>query len=133
MNSDTHDSNLAGGEGRASGREVMRPSPRLVEVARAYIEGLENKAQRLEQVEYQLDEMVFNAATMANYNRTLSRVLAQIALLVKEGKPITEDHLLNITEILETNQTWSDDIFVCACGHSTFDHDLQAHLWSREC
>jgi len=114
---------MAGGAGRASGAEVLRPSPRLIEVARAYVEGLENGARRLEQVEADLDKIVFQAATMSNYNRALSRVLAQISLLVKDGKPITEDHLDNITEILAINQTYSEDIFTCACGHSTFDHD----------
>lgn len=114
---------LAGGKGEASGAEVLRPSPRLVEVARAYVDGLENGQRKLEQLELDLNRLTFTAATMSNYNRALSRVLADIAVLVKQGKPITEDHLLNITEVLEVNQMASDDVFTCACGHSTFDHD----------
>jgi len=109
----------------------MRPSPRLIEVARAYVEGLENKARQLETVQRDLDEVIFQAATMANYNRTLTRVLAQITELVVDGKPITEDHLMNITEILETNQIWSNDIFVCSCGHSMFDHDAYGCQYLR--
>ena len=121
--SEMRDDSIAGGKGETSGAEVLRPSPRLVEVARAYVEGLENGARRLERVEGDLDKVIFQAATMSNYNRALSRVLAQIAALVKADKLITEDHLLNITEILSINQTQSDDIFTCACGHSVFDHD----------
>lgn len=123
MESHKTDSDIVGGAGRASGAEVLRPSPRLIEVARAYVEGLENGARRLEQVEGDLDNAIFQAATMSNYNRALSRILAEIAVIVRDEGVITGDHLDNIDEILAINQTFSEDIFTCACGHSVFDHD----------
>lgn len=116
-------SNLAGGKGEASGAEVLRPSPRLVEVARAYIDGLENGQRRLEQIEQDLNRLTFQCATISNHNRALQRVLEGVISLSKAGQALTEDQLANAREILTVNQLMAEDIFTCECGHSKFDHD----------
>lgn len=120
---ESDEKNIAGGAGKATGREVMRPSPRLIEVARAYVDTLERDSRRLVETEEQLSRVIFQAATISNHNRTLQRLVVEVLKLAAAGQPLTQDHIDQMEEVLKVNQMMSDSVFICACGHSTFDHD----------
>lgn len=102
--------------------QVLKPTPRQVAVAQAYVAGLERDRKRLSSTEEKLQQTVWEVVQLGSYNRALYQLLHQIVQNFDKG--FTNLDLINRAEsLLEANRPLYESVWSCACGHSKYDHD----------
>lgn len=101
----------------------MAPSPRRIEVARAYVDGLERKAALADGLSAQMVELNWEAINMAAHSLTMYRLLSEIVTYFDiAGWPNTNlDAVAH--EVLDNTLVMIDQAWSCPCGHSKYDHD----------
>ena len=110
------------GKSRISGDELLRPSHRQVAYAHAYVTGLENDREKLHQVEESLNRATWEAVQLGVYNRHLTLAIRDILADLDSGRydPMKRER---IEDLVADSTKVYDELFVCACGHSVYDHD----------
>ena len=109
------------GHARISGHEVLRPSPRQIAVARAYVDGLERDRSRLHSIEEELGRATWEALQLVNLNRVLRQALGNLLHSGMGSASLVQD----AEEILAASGEILDPLFACPCGHSKLDHDRE--------
>ena len=93
---------------------------RSVDVARAYVEGLERDRQQLRQLEEHYDRQIWELIQISAYAKALYTALYQFKQAAETGHTPPWDH---IEDLLETNRKVYSEIWSCECGHHRWEHD----------
>lgn len=102
--------------------ESVKPNLRQVAVARAYVQGLESDRKSLHTTEQQLNDTIWLAVQLGAYNRALYKALDQAMAALETGR-LDSDFLDRVEALLAHTRSLNDGIWICACGHPTYDHD----------
>lgn len=99
---------------------------RRLEVAKAYVEGLEATRSRYQGL--QADHMRLNheAITLAAHVITLSKLLREILREIPEETLVVllgDSFEVVAHEVLDNTASLLEEVYSCPCGHSIFEHD----------
>lgn len=105
------------------GNRVLTGTDRRVHLARSYVEGLEERSQRLDQLQAEMMELNWEAINLAGHCLAQQRVLKTLmAHLDHIGWPNAKLEAIT-SEVYDGVQSLLDRVWSCPCGHSKFDHD----------
>lgn len=93
---------------------------RQVNVAKAYIAGLERDRRDLFALQQRYDELVWEAIQTATYAKALHMALHDLYTYTSSGGRINWER---IEDLLEADRRTYHDVWSCECGHHKWDHD----------
>jgi hypothetical protein len=104
---------------------VLQPVTRHVDVARAYVEGLERDRAELRKLEEAYDHQIWEMIQLSAYAKALYTALYQLRVAFEAGR-VTTNTLDIIDEILDSERSVYDEVWSCECGHSKYLHDPES-------
>ena len=99
---------------------------RSIDVARAYVQGLERDRDHLRELEEQYDKRVWELIQIAAYSKALYTALYQLKQASETGH-MSSEAWDRVEDLLAADRKVYHDVWSCECGHHRWDHDGDGH------
>ena len=108
------------GKSNIQGGDLNVPSMRQVAVARAYVQGLEEDREKLQDIRGHLITSTWEVIRLVAFNNA---VVLALRRTMDENSPPDEDFEARRAMLLEEAAFLREEVVICPCGHSKYDHD----------